>query len=498
LKISLLNKLIFILFCSFTFIIAAKGPQYNALRVRGMGGAFVAVADDKDALYYNPAGLNLINRFGNFEKNPDMGYLPKRSFDFKLFGATIMTPAQEIKDVQNVCGTSRKLTVSNAIKKALVFDIGYFNLLDIEWCPVFVEVMPGNIGDITDSLNAHPELLDSLARFDRYPIKIGTQVNVMEFAMHNFGMSMWLSTIASPYVDVGVIIPYFAYNSVQIDAALQTAFAFSPVDKWSVGIGLKAAKRIREPGFEFYPLTYKEYLDTLKNRWENFAEDKLFSFEYENINFGLDFGALYQLTREVRLGSSLRNVFFSRLAGESITPNLSIGAAYSPMILQSNDWLGRKVNFAMDYADILDGTVGSMFFSHLNFGAEIEQVAAPSPTRNMPILSRALFGSLGGIVGGTIGYFIGRNFLQEDVGPFFMGSLLGIGTGTMFGTHFGAGGDFLRGSLGCGFEGGYWAFTGALNISMVELRFTSYGEEMGSRTGESEQRIWAGEFNVEF
>jgi len=502
LKISLFNRLIFILFCSFVFIDAAKGPQYNSLRVRGMGGAFVAVADDRTAIYYNPAGLNLMNRFGNFEKNPDMGYLPNQDFEFKFFGGTITTPAQEIKDAQNVCGTSRKLTVSNAIKRALAFDIGYFNLLTIDWCPVFVNVMPGDLNNIPDSLNAHPELLDSLVRFDRRPIKVGTQVNIMEFAMHNFGMSMWLSTVTAPYVESGVMIPYFAYDPVQIDAAVQTAFAFSPVDKWSVGMGLKAAKRVREPSFEFYPLSYEEYLDTLGERWGNFA-DRLFSFEYEDINFGLDFGVLYQITREVRLGSSLRNVFFSKLADETITPNLSIGAVYSPMIFQSNDWLKRKVNFALDYADVLNPDIVDMPLSHLNFGAEIDQVAIPSFARYMPLLSRVMFSALGGVVGGAVGYSIAylvtNNFLK-GTNSFYASSLnlLGLGMGTVFGAHYGAGGDLLRGSLGCGFEGGYWAFTGAVNISVVELRFTSYGEEMSSKTGQSEQRIWAGEFNVGF
>jgi hypothetical protein len=139
-----------------------------------------------------------------------------------------------------------------------------------------------------------------------------------------------------------------------------------------------------------------------------------------------------------------------------------------------------------------------MPLSHLNIGAEIEQVILPSPTRDLPMKSRFMYGALGGLTLGTIGYFIGRNFLQEDVGPFFAGSLLGIGAGSMLGASFGGGEDFLRGSLGCGFEGGYWAFTGALKVAMAELRFSSYGEERGSRTGQREQRIWAGEFNLGF
>lgn len=33
-------------------------PNYERVRVLGMGGAFTAVADSEDAAFYNPAGLN--------------------------------------------------------------------------------------------------------------------------------------------------------------------------------------------------------------------------------------------------------------------------------------------------------------------------------------------------------------------------------------------------------------------------------------------------------
>jgi hypothetical protein len=490
LKNTLLNKLIFILLCGFTLIDAAKGPQYNSIRVRGMGGAFVAVADDRNALYYNPAGLNLINRFGNFEKNPDMGYLPRQRFELKLLGASVLLPSSEITYVQNVCGTSRKITLGSAIKSTLLFDFGYFDFGDIEFCPVIMDIL-GKVGDISDSLNAHPELADSLAKLDRRPIEIGVQVSVLEFAMHNFGLSVWMNTRVASWIESGVYMPYFGYEPVQIDAVAQTAMAFSPVDDWSVGVGLKTVRRSRELGYEFKPLIYGESIDTLRNRWESYIDNEIAKFD--DINFALDFGALYQLTREVRLGTSLRNVFFSDLAGESITPNLSIGAAYSPILLQSNDWWGRKVNFAMDYDDILDGTVGSMFLSHLNFGAEIDQVILPSPTKNMPLLWRAMFGALGGVVGGTVGYLVGGS-----IGPSFAGSIIGVGIGSLSGIDFGSGGDLLRGSLGAGVEGGYWAATGALKLALIEARFSSYAEERGLRTGQKEQRFWAFEINAGF
>jgi len=489
LKNSLLNKSIFILLCSFALIDAAKGPQYNSTRVRGMGGAFVAVADNKDALYYNPAGLNLINRFGNFEENPDMGYLPRQRFEFKLAGVSVLLPASEIAYVQSVCGTSRKITLGNAIKSTLLFDFGYFNFGNIEWCPDIMDIFPDKLSDMSDSLKAHKDLADSLAKIDRQPIEIGVQVSFLEFAMHNFGFSIWMNTSVAPWIESGIYMPYFGYEPVQVDAVVQTAMAFSPVDNWSVGVGLKTVKRARTPSYEFITINYRESLDTLMDRLDDIRDEytdvgKIFG----DINFGFDFGALYQLNREVRLGTSLRNVFFSNLAGESITPNLTIGVAYSPMILQSNDWWGRKVNFAADYDDIIDGTLGDMFFSHLNIGAEIDQVILPSPTKNLPLLWRALFGAVGGAAFGAVGYIAGGN----DFG------LIGLGIGSLAGIDFGSGGDLLRGSLGFGLEGGYWAATGALKFTVIETRFSSYAEERGLRTGQREQRFWAFEVNAGF
>lgn len=56
---------------------AAAGPQYRSLRAQSMGNAFVAVVDNKDALYYNPAGLNLINALGNSSARPGLANYPR-------------------------------------------------------------------------------------------------------------------------------------------------------------------------------------------------------------------------------------------------------------------------------------------------------------------------------------------------------------------------------------------------------------------------------------
>jgi len=493
-----------LLFLLFTFAYSAKGPAYRSLKVHGMGGAFVAVADGKDALYYNPAGLNLIGRLGNFEKDPDMGYMPRLHSEVRLVSATVFLPADEINNVIDVCGSPR---VSKIIKRVLFFDFGFFG--NAAWCPTYTDIIPDNKQDWPDVLDEHSdELAEKLRSIDNRKIEIGSQVSFLEIVVPNFGFSAWLNAAAAPYLDVGIIVPISGYDPIQVDLVGQTAFAFSPVDKWSVGAGLKYAKRYKEPRFKLLPSLEFENdnidqpklntddLDTLNYRLKNIVDDLVGA----DWGIGMDLGVLYQITREVRLGTSLRNVFFSQLAGETITPNLSIGAMASPMILQSNSYWERKVNFAIDYVDILDGTITEKFFAHLNFGAEIEQVIIPSPAKEMSFWHRALFGVVGGGVGLGLGYLIGKDISIGKVAGMGIGSLIGIGVGTLAGIKFGIGGDAVRVSLGGGYEAGYPAFNVGLGLfgDVVAMRFGSYAEERGKKTGQNGHRFWTGEVSVGF
>ena len=484
-------------FLLFTFAYAAKGPQYHSLKVHGMGGAFVAVADSKDALYYNPAGLNLINRLGNFEKNPEMGYMPFSKSEVRLFSATVFLPGKEINTIIDVCGAP---TLGTIVKRVLFFDFGYFG--DANWCPAYFDITPDIDEFWPDSLRAHPEFEKGLGKLDNSRLDIGTQISILEIIIPNFGFSTWLNASAAPWVDVGIFIPIFGYEPIQVDMVAQTAFAFSPVELWSIGAGLKYAKRYNQPAYNFKPgLDFNgakniedtkvntEELRDLEDRWENIGDD-LINADWA---IGLDLGVLYQITRELRLGSSVRNIFFSKLADETITPNWSIGVMASPMILQSNSPWARKVNFAIDYVDILDGTITEKFMGHLNLGAEIDQVVIPSPTREMSYTYRLAFGAVGGVIGFGIGTLIGD-------GHGTTGAIAGIGVGTIAGIKFGLGHDALRVSFGCGLEGGYPAFNMGFGLfgDALTMRFASYAEERGLKTGENGHRFWAGEFSVGF
>ncbi|MCL2102120.1 MAG: hypothetical protein FWH22_10465, partial [Fibromonadales bacterium] len=416
---------------------AVKAPQYRSSRVHGMGNAFIAVADNKDALYYNPAGLNLIGRLGNFEKNPDMGYMTKNGSSFNYLNVTLELPVNEMNDFLDICGNRKEFW--SAFRGLFLFD---FKFSDIKWCEEPREEYRNDEFD---------EMGDRFVQLDNKPLlRMRQQVKVLEYARHNFGISAWANTsVISPYVNMGAFIPYVGYDTITADIAIQTAFAFSPVEKWSLGMGIKGVQRHLLPSRKIFvayegndPLNTGGYKDAIKELTDELIDDLENFFEYEDLikyskyNLALDFGALYQITREVRLGASLRDVYFSKLAEQTVTPNLSFGAMASPMILQSNSWFGRKVNFAVDYVDILNENLTDMPLSHLNFGAEIDQVLIPSPARDIPFWQQTLFGVAGGLVGGGIGYLIGRNYLDShEVGPFFVGSLVGIGAGALVGGY---------------------------------------------------------------
>jgi len=476
--------LIILLACVFA---VAKGsaPKYRSLRVLGMGNAFVAVADNKDAIYYNPAGLNLIGSLGNFERYPDMGYMPKNGSDMRFLNVAFEYPGSMIGNIMDLCGTK-----------------GFSGLFSNP-CPELLDRFRGRKGydkmkikNVLDSVEVHEKYLgENLSQFDGLPMNFGAQISVFELAVHNFGFAVWTNTNLSPYIDLGLVVPGGGWLPITVDIVAQTAIAFSPVDRWSVGTGFKAVKRASLPAVKIQALDYEEISDTLSEKLNEFKD--VYTKNFTKLDYALEFGLLHQLTREVRLGTSLRDVFLGKLAGESITPNLSIGVAYTPMILQSNSWWDRKVNIAMDYVDVLDGTVSSMFFSHLNFGAEVEQNVLPSPTREMSFFPRLLFGALGGVAGFFIGSYIGDKLIG-DIYDKPVGYYLGATFGALGMSSFGFGGDLLRVSVGGGFEGGYWSATGAIKTPLIAARISSFAEERGVRTGQSENRHYMIQLSRDF
>ena len=108
-----------------TAVFAAKAPTHHSLRGESMGNAHVAVVDDKEAVYYNYAGLSQINRLGNYKLRPEQGYYPRNVFgDMRLnFGGagpfeTYFSTYNVAKDLQglyqNVHDAAQALGISES------------------------------------------------------------------------------------------------------------------------------------------------------------------------------------------------------------------------------------------------------------------------------------------------------------------------------------------------------------------------------------------------
>ena len=219
-----MNKLtlLAVLACS-VGIVSAKSPTHYSLRAESMGGAHVAVVDDKEAIHYNYAGLSQINRIGNYEKRPEQGYYPRNWFgDMRLtFGGAgefskFLSTFDDVKDVQNLFKAAQKDAEKNNTSQA---------------------------NAKLDSLLSNPKYIKTINSYDHKNLDVRLKVDA-EMAFHNFGAAFWMSGGVSPYIDGGLIMPYVVVDTFYIDAVAQMGGAYEIIkNKLSVGLGGKIAKR---------------------------------------------------------------------------------------------------------------------------------------------------------------------------------------------------------------------------------------------------------------
>jgi hypothetical protein len=191
-----------------------SGPEHRTLRPLAMGNAFVAVADDKDAMHYNPAGLNLMGRLGNSNLRPQMSRYPLDKFDMHMDFLGTAIPVDEALDILK-----------------------------------FYQDHQGSFQSM-DQLKNDSNLVTDLSAFDRRPVKVAV-LHGGELAMHNFGMAYWADAQMAPYADVGVLLPQAGVDYIQLDIVGQIAGATSYFeDRLSVGLGYRMAKREQMGNFQ--------------------------------------------------------------------------------------------------------------------------------------------------------------------------------------------------------------------------------------------------------
>lgn len=373
-------KILNITLLSALCVSAAQGPRHKSLRAYAMGNAHVAVVDDKEAIYYNYAGLNQLGELGDYKNHPEMGYYPGNTIDMRInaggAGAfdqfhSAYDLASDLQDLYDCARDDARAKNAADPTAKVTTERAYM-----------------------DSLAAHPELTKRINKYDHLLFSMIAKADA-ELAFHDFGGSIWVNGDVAPYVDGGIILPFVGVDTFYVDAVIQAGGAVGITEDLSVGVGVKAAKRQSVDYMRFDASNFTSVTDTLQDRTNDASDDV---FKWKEIAYGMDFGMLYQLTREVRLGAALNDVFFNKLDGQRITPDLTAGINYSPRFCNRNTAYSRKMNIAMDFEDALNNERNYKPLSHLDFGIELEQVllAIPGYNDNWRFLKLRLSGGFKG------------------------------------------------------------------------------------------------------
>ena len=319
-------------------VFGRSGPNPSSYRALAMGNAAVAIVDDKDALYYNPAGLAQINALGNASSRPDLAAYPRDRMDLRL-DVGISGPLSDGFDIWDVYTTHRQT----------------FKHPD-------------------DNLSGDDSLEADIVPFDKKPLNIGLTAGTV-FAMHDFGVALWENSKLVSYVDGGILAPQFGIQTVQVDAVFQIAGAHGFMDdKLSIGVGYRLANReeLKNIIISGGDLIDQDKLDQTIEDYKDSLRAKNNYSDLGSYGHGLDLGALWQQDPTLRFGAALQNLGMV-LDGELVTPKFTVGTAYTPSMLQSGGKMSRKINLALDLEDLLNHERNYKFLSKVNFGAEVEQ-----------------------------------------------------------------------------------------------------------------------------
>ncbi len=363
-----------------------------------MGNAFVAIADDQQAIYHNVAGVNFQKKMGRPKKFLGLSYYPS-SNHFLSFGFV---------SSQNLI-TARDLDV--ALRDSLTSNGIDFKQIVTQFANLIIN---------------NDSLVSSIILFNRSAIPFFFGFHTELTISDKFSSAIWVNSELYPFLDLG-FIPRFGQYYSRSELVGQFSFSSSVSKRLSVGLGFRLVY-LKESGFQDVIVTDPflrnnsiSVLDSLENldialpipsvllssiesslglTNNALSDHPLLRAIDETIgsnpipSIGLDFGLLWQQTPEIRFGLSLQNVFIpyidkplinilkglhEKMTGlnqRTVIPKLTLGTAYSPIIFQKNYGNKRTVNFALDFEDILShrtGTKNTSVTNFLNFGFEVKQ-----------------------------------------------------------------------------------------------------------------------------
>lgn len=312
---------LFLLGISSSALMAAtvQGPQYMTARALGMGGASIAVADDRTALYSNPAGLNVFKDKISFSlPSFAVNYDPNTLFIGLLTGTRL----------------------------------SHF----------------GNPGQIDRSF------VEELQKVQGEHIR-NTVLPEGDLVFRNMGFGVYGVSYLDALYDRGLYVPKLTYES-QTDVVATAAISKRLLHTLSAGVGAKYIYRVQTPSTVVWGEDIGNIVvgDLFGEDIGSFVVGDMFSngkdtldlYEQGHNGLAFDAGAIYHAGL-FRLGLTIDNIW-GRIGDDNIARKVNVGAAYwVPQFVRR----GLVERFVLA-ADIADLGGGGSFWNKVHAGAEVE------------------------------------------------------------------------------------------------------------------------------
>ena len=307
-------------------------------RPLGMGGAFIAVSDDENAFFYNPAGIS--QRRGYLLALPLTlaGRMDSETFD--------------VVDFRNKNHADLK------------------NFSDL--------YSDGKAQDLIDKINGKMAGKTANVYMSLFnPAFISERIESYKQNYFNFGAGIFSYVKLDNGFLEGFPVPYSYYN-YDITAAVEVPVSYRVSSL--KGIGLPGSLSL---GVNFkYILRYRSFdIASLVD----LSEDDYQTPEFLGQGFGADFGAIYHLSDNWNLGLQVTDIFATPLKYEKrggddslpdsynalILPEINVGFAFSPSEIFGVDFK-KRLTLAADLRNITDENekLFDLPLKHLHFGCE--------------------------------------------------------------------------------------------------------------------------------
>lgn len=339
--------IIILLIFKWIYLINAKVEQpvmYNDARVMAMGGTFTAVADDKNMLFYNPAGF------------ADYG-LKKTSILDAVMDPTLWKPRYsnigDITLLSVTVGINQSIFEKYGISPTYIFTGDHdktaplYQLIDMNFFDKYKNgtLTPEEATKASENLNK--------LMFSKLHPRVNTEI--LSYARHYFGFGTFVTTDLVLAIEPGGFYPNIV-GQFHTDTINIVGFGMHipGYKRWSTGLSLKYFQRLK---FEInnvndmatvYNFIEGDYLDT-DSIDQQLESKSIFDIFLSGLNYtsagieqakigtgiGFDLGLMYRYSYAWRFGLQLSDVYtrirwWDNSEPSSVPINARLGVAYKP------------------------------------------------------------------------------------------------------------------------------------------------------------------------